>query len=155
PDPEHTQILAGDESGHIQLRSLVSGELLGEVSLPKSDAVTDVAFSPNGEQFAAVGRTGAAALYDARTFQPLPLQFPDRTPEKGKPFGLNMVRFSSDGKRVVTASLNGYADVFEAATGKFMQQFKHYKNVASAEFAPGDSSQVLTGCFDKFARVWS
>jgi len=62
-------------------------------------------------------------------------------------------QFSADGQRVVTASADGTARVWDAATGKAISQpMKHDGEVASAQFS-ADGQRVVTASFDKTARV--
>jgi tetratricopeptide (TPR) repeat protein/roadblock/LC7 domain-containing protein len=62
--------------------------------------------------------------------------------------------FSSDGGRVVTASWDNTARVWEAATGQPLSpSLKHQGEVACATFSP-DGRQVVTASHDGTARVW-
>ena len=62
--------------------------------------------------------------------------------------------FSPDGKFVVTASPDGTARVWEAATGKAIgEPLRHEGSVTSAAFSP-DGKFVVTASEDKTARVW-
>jgi WD40 repeat protein len=62
--------------------------------------------------------------------------------------------FSPDGKRVVTASWDRTARVWDVATGKQIVRFSgHQDLVYSAAFSP-DGRRVLTASDDKTARVW-
>src|SRR4029077_13044043 len=63
-------------------------------------------------------------------------------------------QFSADGQRVVTASLDGTARVWDAATGKALSEpMKHDGYVLSAQFS-ADGQRVVTASSDKTARVW-
>jgi WD40 repeat protein len=62
--------------------------------------------------------------------------------------------FSPDGRRVVTASLDNTARVWEADTGKPVgAPLQHQGQVASAAFSP-DGRRVVTASQDNTARVW-
>ncbi|WP_018432160.1 nSTAND1 domain-containing NTPase [Paraburkholderia atlantica] len=62
--------------------------------------------------------------------------------------------FSPDGKRMVTASWDGTARVWDAATGKQIVQLSgHQGLVYSAAFDP-DGRRVVTASADRTARVW-
>jgi hypothetical protein len=62
--------------------------------------------------------------------------------------------FSPDGKRVVTASLDASARVWNAENGKPAAELKgHAGPVNSAAFSP-DGKQVVTASGDGTARVW-
>ena len=62
--------------------------------------------------------------------------------------------FSPDGKRVVTASGDKTARVWDADTGKPVgEPMTHGEAVHSASFSP-DGKRVVTASWDKTARVW-
>ena len=62
--------------------------------------------------------------------------------------------FSADGKRVVTASVDLTARVWDAETGKPVgEALKHDGPVFSASFS-ADGKRVVTASDDKTARVW-
>ena len=68
--------------------------------------------------------------------------------------GVLSARFSSDGQRVVTASRDGTARVWDAHTGQPLTgPLRHDDGVLSARFSPG-GQQVVTASDDKTARVW-
>ena len=63
-------------------------------------------------------------------------------------------QFSPDGQRVVTASLDNTARLWDAANGKPIgEPMKHEDNVTSAQFSP-DGQRVVTASEDKTARLW-
>jgi WD40 repeat protein len=61
--------------------------------------------------------------------------------------------FSPDGTRVVTASEDGTARVWRAASGRTLQVLRHGDRVNIASFSP-DGTYVATGADDRLARVW-
>jgi hypothetical protein len=66
--------------------------------------------------------------------------------------GVNSAAFSSDGARIMTASL--YATrVWDAASGAEIARLVHDDDVANAVFSP-DGARVVTASNDKIARVW-
>ena len=67
---------------------------------------------------------------------------------------VNFAQFSADGQRVVTASRDKTARVWDAATGKAISEpMKHDDEVNSAQFS-ADGQRVVTASKDKTARVW-
>ena len=60
--------------------------------------------------------------------------------------------FSPDGARVVTASLDHTARVWDAATGATLMTLRGHR-VYCCAFSP-DGSRVVTGSDDDTARVW-
>ena len=63
--------------------------------------------------------------------------------------------FSPDGKRIVTASWDKTARIWDAATGKPIgEPLKATKDwVNSAAFSP-DGKRIVTASVDKTARIW-
>jgi WD40 repeat protein len=68
--------------------------------------------------------------------------------------GVISAQFSPDGQRVVTASKDNTARVWDAASGKPIgEPMKHEDWVNSAQFSP-DGQRVVTASGDKTARLW-
>jgi WD40 repeat protein len=64
--------------------------------------------------------------------------------------------FSSDGKRVITASENKMAQIWDAETGKHLTQLKgHEKNVVWSAAFDRDGSRAITASDDNTARIWN
>src|SRR5207248_5723435 len=67
---------------------------------------------------------------------------------------VRQVGFSPDGSRVVTASDDATARIWDATTGKELITLRgHTGAVAAAAFSP-DNSRVVTASNDKTARIW-
>jgi WD40 repeat protein len=68
--------------------------------------------------------------------------------------GVQSAQFSPDGKRIVTASADKTARVWDAATGKTLATLAgHEQAVYSAQFSP-DGTRLVTRSADWTARVW-
>jgi energy-coupling factor transporter ATP-binding protein EcfA2 len=68
--------------------------------------------------------------------------------------GVRSAAFSPDGARVVTASGDRSARVWDAATGKSLSPpLQHQEGVRGAAFSP-DGTRVVTASWDKTARIW-
>lgn len=68
---------------------------------------------------------------------------------------VNCVAFSQDGKRIVTASRDKTARVWDVDTGRELQRLSgHAESVVSASFGP-DGTQVITVSEDRTARIWN
>jgi eukaryotic-like serine/threonine-protein kinase len=118
--------------------------------------VNYAAFSPNGRKVVTASRDGTARVWDAATGQPLtlPLTPPLLSSVFLQPLGVNYASFSPDGRRVVTASMDGTARVWDAATGQPVSPpMRHQLEVRCASFSP-DGRRVVTASRDKTAKVW-
>jgi WD40 repeat protein len=63
-------------------------------------------------------------------------------------------RFSSDGTRIVTASFDQTARIWDAQSGKPIGQPLHHGNkVVAASFSP-DGTRIVTASYDHTARIW-
>src|SRR5262249_6565459 len=67
---------------------------------------------------------------------------------------VNSVAFSADGTRVVSGSMDGSARVWDAGSGKLLQEFKHKRSVISVAFSP-DGARVLTASSEGMVRIWN
>lgn len=64
-------------------------------------------------------------------------------------------QFSADGRRIVTASADKTAQVWDAASGKLLgEALRHEDEVTRAEFS-ADGTRIVTVSGDKAARVWN
>ncbi len=67
---------------------------------------------------------------------------------------MTQVYFSPDGTRILTASQDKTARIWDAKTGALLVTLTgHNRAVASAQFSP-DGRRVVTASHDKTARVW-
>ena len=68
--------------------------------------------------------------------------------------GVNSAQFSPDGQRVVTASADKTARLWDATSGRPVgEPMKHDGSVTSAQFSP-DGQRVVTASSDMTARLW-
>ena len=67
---------------------------------------------------------------------------------------MDSAAFSPDGSRIVTASEDKTARIWDAATAKEIAVLRgHESSVTSAAFSP-DGSRIVTASEDKTARIW-
>jgi WD40 repeat protein len=73
---------------------------------------------------------------------------------EGHLYNVNSAAWSPDGTRIVTASNDNTARVWDSATGKSLATLQgHTEPVNSAAFSP-DGTRIVTASYDKTARVW-
>ncbi|MCX6878948.1 MAG: protein kinase, partial [Verrucomicrobia bacterium] len=96
-----------------------------------------------------IGIDAGSCVLQLPTLTPLPVGEPMR--HEG---AVTSASFSPDGTRVVTASADKTARVWDAANGKPVgEPMRHEAGVFRASFSP-DGTRVLTASDDKTARVW-
>ena len=100
----------------------------------------------NPRNYAAAAFAGAIL---SQTKWPLPL---------GRPMvhgsAVRSAQFSADGHRVLTASEDGTARVWDVGTGEELgQPIKHPNWIVAAQFSP-DGQRVATASWDSTARLW-
>ena len=66
---------------------------------------------------------------------------------------IRSVRFSPDGKRLVSAAADSNAIVWDASSGARQLVLPHSAPVNHAEFSP-DGALIVTACRDRTARLW-
>jgi WD40 repeat protein len=67
----------------------------------------------------------------------------------------NVAQFSPDGLRVLTASLDKTARVWDARIGRpLTEPLGHENMVLSAQFSPDGMRVVTAASYDKTARIW-
>jgi len=142
---------AGDEAAqHVALANL-SAWRRHHVELKqifcRGDAVTSVAFSPDGKTILTGSLDKTARLWDAATGRPV-------GPPMEHSGEVMSVAFSPDGKTIVTGSFDGKAWLWDTATGRPIgQPLPHSGGVGSAAFSP-DGKTIVTGDSSTNARLW-
>ena len=72
----------------------------------------------------------------------------------GHKTNVTSAEFSPDGHRVMTASRDGTARVWDGRTGQpMLEPFHHAAEVVAAHFSP-DGARIVTTSLDKTARIW-
>ena len=62
-------------------------------------------------------------------------------------------QFSPDGRKIVTASYDSTAKIWDAVTGKFLILKGHKGALNSAQFSP-DGKKIVTASDDNTAKIW-
>lgn len=120
-------------------QNYANGILLALEALPKTMATPERQYVPEAEAqlYAAVAR-----LHERKVL-------------RGHEERVWSAAFSPDGKRVVTASGDNTARVWEAASGQELTVLRgHEGEVVSAVFSP-DGTRLVTASWDGTAKVWA
>jgi len=136
-----------------QYREAVCNRLASESSLKlltdnvKAIRIAESAFKiSKSSPLAAVVRALSAAAYSTR-------ELPFYIAELNHEARLRTAVFSPDGSKILTASDDKTAKLWDL-TGKLLADLKGHKDyVTSAMFSP-DGSQILTASWDKIAKLW-
>ncbi len=112
-----------------------------------TDAVTSVAFSPNGKRLASSSFDETVKVWDTATGQ-------ESLTLKGHTGLIWNVAFSPDGQRLASASLDQTVKVWDADTGQALLTLQgHTAAVLSVAFSP-DGMRLASGCEDGTIKLW-
>jgi WD40 repeat protein/DNA-binding SARP family transcriptional activator/energy-coupling factor transporter ATP-binding protein EcfA2 len=146
-----TKLATGDALGRVRIWQLGARRVVRTIQAPQP--VCDVAWSPDGSLVGA-GQCGAynfssssaTRVWNVRTGR---LVFETT----GLPAG-PVLRFSPDGRRVITATLDGTAEIWDVGTRRLVTTLTgHSGQVVAVAYSP-DGRLVATGATDGTARVW-
>jgi WD40 repeat protein len=143
-DGDGTRVLTAAQDGTAVIWSADTGRLTATLS-PHDGPLFDAAFSRDG-RIATASANGTAQIWDGV----------DRTRIlTGHSKAIWALAFSPDGKRLVTASTDKTAIVWDVDSGKpALPPLKGHSNeVRSVTFSP-DGKTILTGSRDNTARLW-
>jgi WD40 repeat protein len=153
--PDGKRLVAAGKDRTATVWDCSSGQAV--LTLPHDGPVECACFSPDGRQIATAGETSRAVnragkggfglVWDAATGQQVagPLLHSNK---------VISIRFSPDGRHVVTAAEDNSGRVWSAATGlPITPPLRHTTWLTEAVFSP-DNRSVLTASYDNVARVW-
>jgi WD40 repeat protein len=122
----------------------------GAYVAPRGD-VTSLAFDPRGTRIVTGTSTGAVSIWQPRLKLGLAKIWANL---RGHTDSVTSVQFSPNRHWVLTASDDGSARVWDAATGRLLGlPLPHGDRVGSAVFSP-DGHRILTASGDGDARLW-
>jgi WD40 repeat protein len=129
----------------VRVWDLSSGELIREFKRNRTDWGAGLAISPDGRRVVIAEGARAAALPLASGVAPYVA--PGHA-------DVTTIRFSNDGKLLLTAGLENTARVWDANTGAKLAALRgHAGSISAAAFSP-DNRLVITGSQDGTARIW-
>ncbi len=148
--PDGRRLLVATASDEVTLWDPATGGLVARLAeaagAAESPFGAPAAFSPDGRLVACGDRSGAVRIWDAHSSRPVASL---RSHQKR----VQTVRFSTSGARLVTASQDGSAIVWSAASWRPELTLRHGDQVTTASFSP-DDRRILTASADRSAILW-
>jgi WD40 repeat protein len=146
--PDSTHVLTSDNDGSTRIWDASPTQLALSVPEPGRAAMDSAAFNPSGTELVTASTDGTARVWDVATGKQLAV-LDEGTGGNNFQYGGNAVlsvSFSPNGAEVVTASRDGTARTWDAATGKLVADLPANFVVQSAAFSP--SGQVVVTAND-------
>jgi WD40 repeat protein/serine/threonine protein kinase len=144
----------------------VAGELPREVPLftGHGGPVFCVAASPSGDLVATGGYDKRILLWDPAALKPFdfdsflegkPAQLPPHRQLVGHTGPVRCLRFSQDGRLLVSGGEDNNVIVWDVATGRLLKTLRGHSGLIRSCDLTADGQTVLTGSYDSTAKVWS
>jgi WD40 repeat protein len=143
--PDGRRLLSADHKAVI-VGDVPTGRALHSVPVQTESAV--VAFSPDGQSVAAVGRENTVKVWDLTAGRQV------RTVPTGHTGHVTILALSPDGRRLATAGADKTVKVWDTASGEAVRTLEgHTRYVQCVAFSP-DGRRLASGGWDGTARVW-
>jgi WD40 repeat protein len=152
---DHSIVSAGKD-GAIRFWSSATHALLGE-TVAHTGWVYGVAHTPDEQTFASVSEDGTAKLWTREGHVLIPRVTLARSlqTQLRRPGGRHSVAISHDGARVITASHDHDAQMWDVATGEPIgEPLRHDDLVLYVAFHPTDHTRAVTAGWDGTIRLW-
>lgn len=139
------RVLANPSGNEVEI---IDGETTEIVLVLKGhqDAVTSVAFSPDGSRLISVSRDSTGRIWNVRTGAEVSCL-------KGHKGSIEHVSISADGQYVITAGEDAVAIIWDMSSAPKIVLVGHTAGLYTARFSP-DSNRVITASKDGSARIW-
>ena len=112
-----------------------------------ADAITSVAFSPDGQRLSSGSYDKTVKIWDSATGKEL-------LTLKGHAGSVTSVAFSPDGQRLASASVDRTVKIWDSATGKELLTLRgHARSLTKVAFSP-DGQRLASGSIDQTVKIW-
>lgn len=164
--PDEQRIVTASQDGSIMVWSAANGKVMVPPFLGHNGPVYTAAFSSDGKLIGSGGYDKQVLLWDPAKVKPFHLQTkPTESVREvdpaivavmsGHTAGVRSLRFSQDGKLLLTAGNDNTLRVWDLASGMLRKTLRgHAGQVTSCAVAP-DGQQVLTGSYDHQVKIWN
>ncbi|MFY8167149.1 MAG: WD40 repeat domain-containing protein, partial [Sediminibacterium sp.] len=162
-NPNSTKIIVIPVEGNPHVFSLISGEKLGELK-DHNGQIKTAAFSPTGDYIATGGIQNEVVIYSSYDFTIVNRLVGHERVFRGNDkeeitlfinnqFWIHDLQFNFEGNRLITASDDGTAIVWNIKEGKILQRFYHFGGQIKSCNFNRDGKSVLTSSA-KDTKVW-
>ncbi|MDQ2828011.1 MAG: TIR domain-containing protein, partial [Chloroflexota bacterium] len=156
--PDGARIVTASDDHTARVWDAATGAPLATMT-GHTGTVETATFSPDGRRVVTASDDGTARVWNAATGRLMTTlrghgYITNQTMPGGRDYSVYDAAFSPDGKRVVTAGVDGKARVWDAATGRQLLLLSgHTSWVYRAAFSPA-GTRIVTAGGDGTARVW-
>jgi WD40 repeat protein/DNA-binding SARP family transcriptional activator/energy-coupling factor transporter ATP-binding protein EcfA2 len=141
------RVVTASLDGAVRIANPRTGRSRFVVAPDRAAAKTAADLDPSGKRIVS-GGFNAKAIVQAVSGDGRPVVL------RGHRAGLTDVRFSRDGRHVLTASGDGTARIWNAVTGKVERTLEgHLESVSTAQYS-ADGKRIVTAGVDGTVRVW-
>ncbi len=155
PDGLRIAIAAASEQQAVRIVDATTAGQIARLS-GHDDMVRSVAFSPDGWRIVTASNDRTARIWDAASGVQLAVLsgHGEGLPADDGGGNVRSAAFSPDGRRIVTASNDKSARIWDAATGRQLAVLSGHDGVVrTAAFSP-DGRRIVTASGDRTARIW-